>query len=103
MDDMQGYARQRDLLALEPAVRLNAALCERHRRHCSASAQLRRECAQVCRPSPRLVLCLSGLLSAWPPLAGPSAACFPFLTAAGGPSLPGPLCSGSSLYLADRL
>ena len=44
---MQGYDRQRDLLSLEPAVRVNAALCERHRRICPASAQLQRECAQV--------------------------------------------------------
>ncbi|KAK9837510.1 hypothetical protein WJX81_007648 [Elliptochloris bilobata] len=43
----RGYYRQRDLLSLEPAVRLNAALCERHRRFCPASAQLVRECTKA--------------------------------------------------------
>ena len=59
----QGYERQREVLALEPAVRLNAALCERHRRHCPPSAQLARECAQVRRGGPLPAWCLCFLRS----------------------------------------
>lgn len=43
----KGLDLLRDLLSVEPAIILNAAFCERHKKHCSPSKQLEEECAKV--------------------------------------------------------
>ncbi len=43
----QGHDLLKLLLAIEPVVILNAALCERHLQHCPPSTQLASRCAQV--------------------------------------------------------
>lgn len=43
----QGLDLLRDLLSVETAIILNAAFCERHKKHCSPSQQLQQECAKA--------------------------------------------------------
>jgi len=48
----QGLELLRDLLTVEVPLTLNAALCEFHRGHCPATAELELECRRV-----RLLIC----------------------------------------------
>lgn len=44
---LQGHELLKLLLAIEPVVVMNAALCEHHLKHCPPSRQLTSECAKV--------------------------------------------------------
>lgn len=46
---MQGLYLLKLLLASEPVVVLNSALCEHHLKHCPITEQLLTQCSKVCR------------------------------------------------------
>ncbi|CAL8472254.1 g11796 [Coccomyxa elongata] len=50
----QGLDLLRDLLSVEPAIVLNAAFCDRHKRKCSPSKQLEEECSKVAQQEKEL-------------------------------------------------